>query len=393
MAVPFQPPPACPQRVRTLRRRALPRLSRVPLAVLLPTALLLGLGGCSLFGGGWSGTPPVQRLSRYDVLLAKPLSDRVQVADDAVLDREHRTNRKYGDDVRPRAADPGDPLAGVVRRVLAELPPPVARLAAAHLAAVYLVQDDVATATTEGVQDAFGRWNHAYIVLNLTALKRNANAWATWKERSAFRPSPGYALAMTIEPPASDDRAGAVRFILLHELGHVLGLGLGVHGYWDDPRPVPPATRDSPFVALSWVVQPAQGKAPEALRSRYAKRYPLLSQVAFYRFDRAPLALSAAPQVYDALQQTNFPSLYGTEEVFDDFAESFAIYVHTVLLGRPYRVQVLHKGIPVVTYRSCITTGGCPRKTALVAKLLGGPPATSAAQRTAGARVDGPPRG
>lgn len=355
--------------------------------------LLAGaLAGCSL---GQRPVPAVQQLDRYEALLAKPLADRVQPADAAVLDREQVTNRGYGDDVRPRAAAPDDPLVPVVRRVLAELPPPVARLAARHLAAVYLVQDDVATATTEGVQDSQGRWNHAYIVLNLTALKRRANAWATWKERSAFRPSPGYALNVTIEPPGGNDRAGAVRFILLHELGHVLGLGLGVHGYWDDPRPVPPATRTSAFAALSWEVQPAHGSSPEALRSRYVTRFPLLSQVAFYRFAKAPLTLSAAPQVYDALEQTNFPSLYGTLGVFDDFAESFAIYVHAVLLRRPYQVQVLHNGTPVLTYHSCIALGTCPRKAALVAALLGD---RAEAQVTPGrsgvpARLSGPPQG
>ena len=369
---------ARPQRRQPVARTALTALG-------LLTLLLAGLGGCTAL----KATPPVQRLSRYETLLALPLAQRVLPADAAVLERAHRTNLTYGEDVRPQAADHRDPLASVVGDVLAHLPPAVERLAAAHLAAVYLVRGDVGTATTEAVQDAQGRWSHAYIVLNLTALQRDANAWATWKEHSTFRDSPGYALRMTIEPPASDGRAGAARFILLHELGHVLGAGLGVHGSWEDPRPVPPATRDSAFVALSWVYEAAADGRPARMRSRYAERFPRLSRVAFYRFDKAPLTLAEAPAIYDDLAHTNFPSLYGTEGLFDDFAESFVIYVHTVLLGRPYRVEVLHDGVPVQTYRSCIVTGGCPRKVAMLQALLNG--ATSRPPTVDARRSSAPP--
>lgn len=315
--------------------------------------------------------PEVQRPARYESLLQRPLAERVIPADDAVLDRAHRTNLDYGDDVRPRTAPADHPLAPVVRRVLAELPPEVTRLAEQHLAAVYLVQGDVGTATTEGVQDRQGRWRRAYIALNLTALERDANAWATWKEGSAFRPSEGHDLRMTIEPAASDDRAGAVRFILLHELGHVLGLGLGVHGYWDDPDPVPPlATRLSPFVELSWRLVEEDGK--RQFRSEYAASEPRLSGIGFYRFAEAPHTLADAPAIYAALARTNFPSLYGTLNVYDDFAESFAIHVHTALLRKPYRVEVLRGGRPVLVYRSCVATGGCKRKIAQVQALLDG---------------------
>jgi hypothetical protein len=380
-------------RCHSARRPAAGAL-RAPLAALLRLALLGAL--CAVPGGvpARAEAPPVQRLSRYEALLGRPLAGRVQPADAAVLEREHETNLHYGDDVRPRAADPGHPLLPVVRGVLGSLPAPVARLAAAHLAAVYLVEGDVGTATTEGVQDAQGRWSHAYILLNLTALQRNANAWATWKEHSAFRDSPGYALAMTLAPADADDRAGAVRFILLHELGHVLGLGLGVHGSWDDAEPGP-ATQRSPFVALSWVYQSAEAGRPAHMRSRFAQRFPLLGRVAFYRFDKAPLALSDAPQVYAELAQTNFPSLYGTQQPFDDFAEAFAIYVHTRLLGGPYRVQVLHDGREVARYRSCIVTGTCPGKIAALKALLGGPaasatPAAKSAAKPAAKPAAGP---
>lgn len=342
---------------------------RVRRRFLLPLALLAA-GTALLAAGCTSAVPEVQRLSRYEDLLDKPLAQRVLPADDDVLDRAQITNRSYGKDVRPTAVADDDPLLPLVRRVLAGLPPKVAQLARAHLVAVYVVANDEGTATTEGVWSEDDGWGHAYIVLNATALTRTANEWATWKERSAFRPQAAYDLRVTLEPKATDDREGAVRFILLHEMGHVLGLGLGVHGYWDAPdEGAAGAGAPSPFANLSWA--PEDADHPGTLRSRHAGFFPGPYFVDFYQFDKARSDLSAAPAIYAALSRTDFPSLYGTVGVYDDFAESFAIYVHTRLLGKPYRVDVFKDGQVVERYHSCIATGDCPRKVAILEDLLG----------------------
>ncbi len=309
-----------------------------------------------------SATRSVQRVERYRAQLARPLAERVLPADAAVLARAHRTNLDYGQDIRPRPAPPRHPLYGIVRRVLAGLPPPVVRLAERTLTAVFLVEGDWGTATTEAVRDARGRWHYGYIVLNTSALERTANAWASWKERSAFRAAPGYALDMTLEAPQEDDQAGAVRFILLHELGHVVGAAVGAHGAWEDAG-APPLT---PFAALSWRKVP-DGKRLEPVAP---EQRGILAQPAFYAFEDAALALDAAPAVYKALARTNLPSYYGTLNVYDDFAEALAIHVHTALLGKPYRVTVRAPDGTETVYRSCIVTGDCPRKAAWVAAVL-----------------------
>ena len=209
--------------------------------------------------------------------------------------------------------------------MLSRLPARVAALARRHLVAVYALEEDYGTATTEAVQDRQGTWRYAYIVLNLTALGRTANAWATWKERSAFRPGDDPTLNVVIADNAQDTVAGAIRFILLHELGHVLGLGLRVHEYWEEGAA---ASRSFPYTRFSWRLD-----TDGAMVSRWRQRFPRLHKTRFYLFAQAPLAISEAPAVYRALAQTGFPSLYGTTNLFDDFAEAFAIYVHTILLA------------------------------------------------------------
>lgn len=308
--------------------------------------------------------PRVQQLSFYPDALSKPIEDKVTVGGPEVLDRALKTNLEYGQNIRPVNAPPDHPLLPQVKEILRSLPPAIHRLASQYVTAVYLLEEDWGTGTTEGVQDAQGHWQYSYIALNLSALTRKANAWATWKENSAFRPQPGYRVAMTIQPASGDTLENAVQFILVHELGHAIGLGLKVHGFWDEEG-LAPETRDSAFVALSW--QP-DGKG--WFVSRYAERFPKLVQARFYRFDKAPLSLADAEPVYRALGQTDLPSLYGVTNLYDDFAETFAIYVHTRLLGKPYKVDVYENESLRYTYTSCIVANTCPRKVQALEALL-----------------------
>jgi hypothetical protein len=167
---------------------------------------------------------------------------------------------------------------------------------------------------------------------------------------------------MTLEPAETDTVDGALRFIFLHELGHVLGLALGVHGFWD-AEPLPPETLDSPFVRASWMPD-----GSGTLVSRWRERYPVLSQLDFYGFESAALPAGRAASAYSALARTDFPSLYGATNLYDDWAEAFAIYVHARMLGKPYRVQV--GGRETADYRSCVVTGACAEKVTLVEHYL-----------------------
>ena len=174
-------------------------------------------------------------------------------------------------------------------------------------------------------------------------------------------------IQMTLEDPAQDNIEGAVRFIFLHELGHVLGLALGAHGFWD-AEPLPPETLDSAFVHLSWRAGD-DGK----LASRWKERLPLLLQLDFYSFGEARLGARRAVDAYKALAETDFPSLYGATNAYDDWAEVFAVYVHTKMLGKPYRVKITGGMGTSYTYTSCLTNGRCPEKLAAVERLIGTP--------------------
>jgi hypothetical protein len=47
---------------------------------------------------------------------------------------------------------------------------------------------------------------------------------------------------------------------------------------------------------------------------------------------------------------------------YEDFAEAFAIHVHTRLLGRPFRVDLYLGSANLGGFRSCLDTGRCPER-------------------------------
>lgn len=291
-----------------------------------------------------------------------PLQQRVRPATRAITTLAMRRNLANGVAVEPWSADLDHPLVPALYTMLAGLPAAIKAMARDHVVAIYLLRGNFGSARVEAAHNAHGRLIGGCILLNLDALERTANSWASWREGSAFRADERYRIRVTLEPPATDSKENALRFVFLHELGHILGMAAGVHGFWAAPQTWWLTIR-SPYTGLSWKTDGSQWLSPGK------RRFPVLGLPRFYRFEASPLPLSAAPQVYRALSETNWPSLYGSIDPYEDFAEAFAIYVHTRMLGRPYRVDLYLGAARSGEYSSCLDTGRCPQKLAFMRRL------------------------
>ena len=73
---------------------------------------------------------------------------------------------------------------------------------------------------------------------------------------------------------------------------------------------------------------------------------------------------------YTSLEKTNFPSLYAATQPADDFADSFASYVHVVLLRRPWQIAISKKGQVVKTFDACWDQSRCAAKRKLLEQIL-----------------------
>ncbi len=310
---------------------------------------------------------PVRQVGFWQAQAARPLLERIASAPAPLVEYLTLDNIANGYPERPRATQPDAAFLADLRAALAGLPPRVLQLLDDKLLGLYLVDGLGGTGYTDVALDAHGQAVAGFVVLDAAVLaRRRANDWATWKENTPFKPQPGHQLQAQIEEPRHDNRTQAIQYILLHELGHVLAIGAGFHPPWHQPLKDLPLSARHPFYDLSWQMDRDTGRHASLFDGRFEQR----GRVAYY-FGARLDATDMLP-VYSRLAETNFVSLYAATNPYDDFAESFASYVHTVLLGKPWRVTVLRGGQPVLRFGSCWEQARCAGKRAMLARVLGG---------------------
>ncbi|MCW5592790.1 MAG: hypothetical protein KIS74_11880 [Burkholderiales bacterium] len=308
---------------------------------------------------------PAKSAAFWEAVQSRPIDERLGPAPAELVDYLHLDNAANGFPEKPRASRPSAEFMADMRGAIADLPSAVRRAFDATFAGVWLVDDLGGTGYTDTYVDAKNRPVGGFIVLDAAVLgKFTANAWATWKENTPFKPGGGWTLEARIEDSAGDNRRSAIRYILLHELGHVLAINRDVHPRWDlQPSEVPESAR-FPFYDLSWTVNRRENR----YASKYDDAFRERRWVVYYR---APKHFSRdMVPIYDALKATNFPALYAATSPGDDFAESFVTYVHTVLMKRPWEITIRKDGKVAKTYRTCWDEPRCAAKRRILEDLL-----------------------
>ena len=304
---------------------------------------------------------PLLKSESWANALRKPLLERIAAAPPEMVEYLELDTIINEIPSKPRAATLDAAFMADVRRAFDEIPAPIKRLLEAKLGGIYFAEDIGGTGFTEVTSDE----RLGFVVLDSTVLaKQMANAWATWKDNTPFRADPAWRLETRIARAGSDDRMHAIQYILLHELGHVLSIGEPVHPSWNaDPKGVD-ASRYY-FFGLSWTVKDGR------YASRFEAEFPKRRDVRFYfgaKLDGADML-----PVYESLEKTSYPTLYAATHPADDFAESFASYVHVAMMGRDHEVRIYRQGRLVKTIGPCWGQARCAYKRTALESALGLP--------------------
>lgn len=306
----------------------------------------------------------VTKIDYWRHALARPLERRIDAAPHELVEFLTLDNIKSGFPERPRAAKPSRRFLRDLQAAIAELPPGVRRLGAARLAGIYLVQELGGTGFTDVIYDARSNPVAGLIVLDVAVLQKRANAWATWKENTPFKPEPGFRLAASIETQGHDNRKNTIQYILLHELGHVVSIGEKIHPPWTiEPKEVS-SRADYRFFDLSWTVAAGENR----YLTKFDDVFPQRKDVVYYLEPKLPASQMA--EVYGRLARTNFATLYAVTKPGDDFAEAFASYVHTVLMRKPWEIRIYRHGKVAQVYKACWSEERCAEKRRILEGLL-----------------------
>jgi len=354
-----------------MRKSPLPMHREKPgtTALIFATALILLLAGCApskealrqqaaghrtlavaYWGKGWQ---------------ARPLHERIAPAPAELIEKIVIENRLYGFPERPVAAAPTPEFSAALRHIEQILPGKVRRLAGERIIGLFLVNDLGGSGYTEAIKDETGKEKYAVIVLDQKILlAKPANAWATWRERSFFKtPAPGQEvdLHLRIEEVPNDSVENAIVQILLHEIGHALGMASNIHPSWNGDGTLPPGY---PFPALSWRMQ------GDKVESLWEEAFPERKSLKIYAFDDAPLTAGQARGSYGHLARTGFATLYAAVSPWEDFAESFVNYLHVVRDKKPYEVLIREAGKPDAVISACWNEKRCAAKRAFLEQWL-----------------------
>ncbi len=306
----------------------------------------------------------VRRIAFWRPFMKGVAADRIQRAPAEIIDYLILDNRLNGFAETPEPVEISPGFKADLKAAIEELPAIVRGLMEPKLAGIFVVRHLGGTGYLEAVLDERETPVAGFIVLDENVLTRTANAWFTWRENTPFRPDPRYRLEGKIETRAGDNRKNAIQFILLHEIGHLLSVGERFHPFWFAGPQAVNREGEYPFLDVSWTVVPG-GKE---FASRYEKEFPYRKDVVFYGKPR--LEGAAVQEVYRALAVTNFVTLYGATNPYDDFAEAFATYVHGVMMKKPYEIRILQDGAERMVFRSCWAGKRCEAKRRILSEML-----------------------
>lgn len=226
-------------------------------------------------------------------------------------------------------------------RTVEGLRQPFAQLFQRHVCAVVLMHAAPMTGT---LQQLDGSRTRGLILLNVDNLTPPDGDWIALKEATVFAPVPGRVLRGTMARPDEQPRQVLLEFLLVHELTHLLE-----QIYADDPL-------IEAFKNLSWPRQDALVNTP-------LLHYPS-------RKGKPPLPDELLEPYYDLIASGPFASPAAISNDREDFADSVATFMHTMLRGRPWQLDVYRDGRRVRQLRTCWEEARCTEKRRLIERLL-----------------------
>ena len=301
----------------------------------------------------------------WDQLYDAPLLERLGPAQDEIIDHVTQVNLAMGVAERPSSTQVDDAFQADVRAAIASMPASVQALLDGVLLGVRFARQLGSSAISDIVVSFEGVIIGVVVALDVDAFEsRTANAWATWKENTPFSAEEGFSLHAQIALPGDDNRQGALQYLLLHEFGHVLAAGRGLLPEWWNDAQAMRETDDYLYLPLAWRITPEKQVVPLPEND-----FPLRGDIAYYQAPR--LAASQMPDAYAQLRSANFATLYAATSMHEDFAESFASYVHAIMLGKPQCIRIHRDGKLLLQFDNYWEAGRSAAKRRLLEQLLG----------------------
>lgn len=268
---------------------------------------------------------PLRQLKNYSFDAALPLEKRLVDPPSLVLEAWKKFDGR--DDYTPHRLSGYERM--IFERNLKHLPPLNRIVLEERLIGFYFIDNFLGSAAADWILDE-NRKLHFYIIFNPKILTMTLSEVLTWRERSCFIPSEGY--AVDVDCGRGHD---GILYALLHETTHVVDYTLKITPFVENEMvPILHLSEEpTEFVRGIWE-DVGTTVAPYAYRK----------DLTFYGLGGGPkIPLADAGTIYREFSESPFVSLYGSMTWAEDIAEMVTFYHLTEKMNLPYRVR-LSKG-------------------------------------------------
>jgi hypothetical protein len=219
----------------------------------------------------------------------------------------------------------------LIDSILFTLPRTVKKDVESKLKGIFIIENLGSSGLTLPILNEAGEEVAAAIFLDKKVFDMDINQHRSYVAQS-FWPKE---LSDKIKVNISDKELSGVYTILLHEIGHVFGMG-NKH----QPAGLMSSTYDyesfdSEFAQFSW---------ENAKLHRYPLDSPKLRIYSWGKFLKDKASIDVIEKAYVSLNKSLYPTLYASADRGEDFAESFVIYYLTQVLDLEYQVELLIDG-------------------------------------------------
>ncbi|EMY79715.1 hypothetical protein LEP1GSC060_0473 [Leptospira weilii serovar Ranarum str. ICFT] len=296
---------------------------------------------------------PITKAERYS--LSEGWEHRIAGLDSDEQNFIREMNRIDGFNDSPEAEIDLEPWKNRIRAVRKSLPNSVNTLLDRSLFRVILCKNLGSTGLSSFVYDGEVPLG-GVIFLDTNLLTRTANRWITKKENSPFA-SGNVQIQVRIESDSEDDLSRAIEYILLHEVGHIIGVQKKIV---PDFREKYRNFRTFEFSKGIWETENV---------SDLDSTFPIRKEIRFY--SSQPIELENNwKKIYPALEQTPFPTLYSATNGDDFFADSFVSYVHTKLQKKIWTLEVVQNGKKIYEMKNGIQEPRCKKQREFLDRLF-----------------------
>lgn len=197
-----------------------------------------------------------------------------------------------------------------------------------HVARIHVVSGLGASGYV--LQQTEGRF---VIVLDSSAIEKRPNQWFTAKESSILElEGSGYSINHRLEADSNDQPAFTIETLMLHEIGHCIGVSAGQTFNFDiQSQPILAHTLQNGV----FLMETASVTMSQELHSSFGG-------LQYYRDKR--ISIEDYMRRLRALPLSPFPTMYSTVSDQEFFADYFYAYVHCIVQKRPLSYTVSFEG-------------------------------------------------